>query len=257
MVPIRILGVKIMFLDHTTYDDVLRQWDQAWQLGCFPHMGTTTFWGFVKARLSVFRSSDEWITIFELLVYKPGGGNVDIVGYAFGNKIRLKHAPFLEFLKLPPLRIPQCEDSDAEDDWWCRNPFELTYLVDGSVRTLSVSPAKYTEAGIDLYAPISGDDVYDRVLRSLRMLAYHYPPDAFFYSTDDLLVAAGRPSDIPLFLQLYHWCNPGVGGIHKPSDSPCLRNLAKAIANYQPDQYYCDESLINTHWSYWPIFVEK
>jgi len=51
---------------------------------------------------------------------------------------------------------------------------------------------------------------------------------------------------------MYDWCNPGVGQIRKPSESPSMQSLALAVAFNRSDLYSCPGTLLNTHWSCWP-----
>jgi len=62
--------------------------------------------------------------------------------------------------------------------------------------------------------------------------------------------------ELRVFLQLYNWYHPDYRHQEKPSDSPCLRSLAKALANDNPLLYECPEAMSNIHWSQWPEWPE-
>ena len=109
--------------------------------------------------------------------------------------------------------------------------------------------------GVDLDALVSGDGVLDRIIHVMRVLCHRLPPENLFYSPRVLLEYVARPPSLPLFLDLGDWCNPGLGAIDKPSDSPCLRSLAGALASNRPEEYSCPRELVNTHWSRWPRWL--
>jgi hypothetical protein len=155
-----------LLLAKSTYHEIINAWDRGWKICAFPHMGTTNHWGFAKARLSAFQGADEWLTVFEILVFQPGLGNFEIIGYGFGNKLKGEPKP-LHFIEAAPLQILEPLDMDDEDDWWCRDPFNLTVLHNGNHKQMAFSAEQYLEAGIDLALPISGDECFDRVLRVL------------------------------------------------------------------------------------------
>lgn len=289
------------------YQDILRQWDDGWTRATFPHLHTTSHWAYAKARLSAFRSLDEWLTIFELLAYYAGLGDYEIVVSAFGNKLqspgfqdwtlhvaREEHssaASITEYVRRAMwgersrigrlvrrlvagskrrrtpsaqesafgsrlgslgLHVPRKTQNGATVPDWDSDPFDFEVALNGELRRFCFTPADYVEAGIRLDGEVGGDEGVGRVVNALRVLAHHLPADQVFYPTDVLLTYVGRPPSVPALLQLCEWCHPGIGGIQMPSDSPCLRSLARAVAQNAPSLYACPTGMVNTHWSRWP-----
>jgi hypothetical protein len=246
------------------YDEILYQWDTCYVRGNFPQFASHETWIFARTRLSTYRSHEEWLTIFELLTYYNGLVDVDIIVFAFGNKLSLpglqfvksnQHKDdFINSLKNSGLRVPYNATNDEE---WCPDPLNFDILLNQTYRHFSPTTEDYLRAGIDLTSPISGDKCLDDIVRVIRLLSYQLPDNEIFYSDTTLLNYVGRPTDLPLFLRLSEWCHPGLGDTTKPSESPCLRNLARALSDNQPDLYHCPKQLVNTHWSRWPQFVHK
>jgi hypothetical protein len=159
-----------------------------------------------------------------------------------------KEEKFFEKLRTYGIMTPP-----AEHDW-CPDPLDFEIMFQGMRKRFNITQDIYSQAGIDLDLPISGDVCLDRIIQTLRLLAYHLPANDLFFPENILLEYVNRPKTLPLFLQLHEWCHPGKQDIMKPSDSPCLRNLAKSLAYDQPDLYRCSQELVNTHWSNWSQF---
>jgi hypothetical protein len=274
------------------YQAILQQWDTAQEIGHFPNFSTSSHWSFAKARLSTFRSLDEWLVIFEVLTYYNGLSDFEVGVYAYGNKLQrvgiqnphagmpsvgfvdnikqllglnarsvVQEKEFLTELQRHGLRTPSgavatsiLGQPSTEDDW-CPDPLDFEVMLQGTRQRFTLTLDDYVEAGIDLNEALSGDMCLDRIIHVLRVLSSRLPATQLFFPERLLLEYVGRPTTLPLFLQLYEWCHPGDQRIAKPSDSLCLRSLAKALAHNQPDLYECSKETINTHWSQWPQFA--
>jgi hypothetical protein len=158
-------------------------------------------------------------------------------------------------LRVPPLADPSAEEQPPPDDDWCRDPFNVRILLRGQLLHLRLTQQDYDEAGVDLSAQVSGDGVLDRIIHVMRVLCHRLAPENLFYPPRVLLEYVARPPSLPLFLEIEDWCNPGLGAIDRPSDSPCLRSLAGALASNLPEEYSCPKELVNTHWSRWPRWL--
>ncbi len=247
---------------HIIRAEILTQWDKSRREGKFPRLETDSHWGFIKARLSAFRSVDEWLTIFEVLVYWNGFGDLINQVYGFGNKLdKVGFNPQSgptdsNLVESDTLRIPAPPSVAVDDDWWCSDPYHIKVMLGKNIQELCFTPADYANANINLERALSGDKVLDRILHVLRMLAHYLTPEQIFYSEQYLLRMIGRPLNMPLFIQTYEWCHPGLT-FDRPSMSPCLYSLANALAYNQFHLFHCVPELANTHWSKWPFFLPQ
>lgn len=245
----------------TIKNNILSVWDTSQTLGEFPHLGTDSHWAFGRIRCCSFRSPAEWLIIMEMIVYYNGLGDFANIIYAYGNKL-VKNgiqdsARFIPTstnnykLSEIGLHVPYTKKD------WCPNPLDFEVKVNGINTSFSFKARDYTQAGIDLEMPISGERCLDHIICVLRYLVDHLSLNQLFYPTNTLLDYVGRPANIMPFMFLTEWNHPGKGTITKPSDSSCLERLAEALAYNDPSLYYCDPSLVDTHWSFWPNFLNS
>lgn len=210
----------------------------------FAHpMFTDENFAYGRARLTVFRSDAEWIIAFEYLVYIGEADIFENIIECYGNKIKKHYYINNELFQL----ITYDENESAD-------PLSFEINIHSDKRRFRFNPEDYLKHGIDLKKPISDDALFDKRLQILRMLVDFLPPEYIFLSTPDLLKLVGRPSTLPIFLQLYEWQHPDPRRSEDKFLTPCIRNLIKAIANNDPKEYECASDLINTHWSSWPSF---
>ena len=223
---------------------VLRQWDRCDNDGILPFLTTDENSAYGCGRLSAFRSSGEWLTTFEILSYVVGVCEYVCIVYSYGNRVK-KHLEWLDFLHPSPKHA-------IGDRGWLPNPRDFEVRLHKEHLALRPTCEQYAEAGIDLNTPISGDLSTDRHIQILRVLPTVLSPSALFLPSRCLLAELGRPTTLPVFLQVYGWHHPEFR--RKPSENPCLRSLAHALAEDQPSLYKCPTHLINTHWSHWPNY---
>jgi hypothetical protein len=254
-------------------ESILKQWDDATRKGEFPHFASDSHWAFGKARLSAFRSDDEWLTIFELLTYYNGLADFEIIVYAFGNKLRnpgvqafsdsSKYSVELTKknisaygVKTPIGQSWRAGEQSADAEEWCPDPLDFEVTLGEIQKRFRLTPNDYREAGINLSSSLSGDRCLDQIIRVLRIVGYLIPGEQLFHPEAVLLTYLGRPRTLPLFIQLYEWCHPGINDIHMPSDSVCLQSLAQALWYNDVRLYECSKEQMNTHWSHWPQFKD-
>lgn len=220
---------------------ILRQWKRAIAIGSFPYLTTDEHQAFARACLTAFRSRVEWLIIFEILTYVgEADAFIDKV-YAYGNRAKPR-LEWVEFLCQPP--------GNLNIGW--PDPFDFEIVLHGQPYHFTPAHTDYTQAGINLDAPISGDLMLDRRVQVLRLLTFLLPAHEVFLPEPKLREVVGRPELPPLFLQLHEWHHPEAE--KELQDSPCLRSLARAIAYNRPDLYECPPNLVNTHWSQWPNY---
>ncbi len=226
---------------------ILKQWEDSAKRGLFPYLSTDEHGVFAGARLTTFRSNNEWLIVFELPAYIGEADTfVDRI-YTYGNKVKHR-VQWIEFLCPSP-----SEGIDSEG--WLPNLFDFEVLLHSKVRRFTPTQENYAQAGIDLNEPISSSSSANRQAQVLRLLTSLFPHEVFM-SAPKLLGVIDRPKTLPLFLQMYEWYHPDLRSGERPGDSPCLRSLAHALAHNHPDLYRCSQNLFNTHWSHWPNYLK-
>lgn len=225
---------------------ILDEWDE---LRSFPPIPPADF-GYARARLTVYRSDVEWLTVFEIIGYESESGECLNEVYAQGNRLASKrNVHFVTFLQ-PPENSAFYPDFDEDEEGnILLNPLDFTVQIYGQQYHFTPSPEDYTKLGIDLAQKAAGE--IDAIVKILRYLSYTHP-ELVFLDPREILRIFGRSEDLPVFLQTYEWQHPDWRQREKPSDSQCLRSLAAAIAQNDPNLYVCPEKLVNTHWSFWP-----
>lgn len=206
----------------------------------FPSLSTDENGAFGKGRIVAFRSKEEWLIVFELLVY---AGEIDEYVrqiYGFGNNLR--NRTHIENL------FSLTSDDDVPD------PFDFEIFFASGLQHFHFDVDDYGKAGIDLNKPISGHLDFDRRVQILRLLVGHIPSQELFLSPPALLKVLGRPATLALFIELHQWCQTDPRKSESPIASPCLESLIKALAENNPDLYECPANLVNSDWSHWPAF---
>lgn len=226
--------------------EILKTWDGA---PFFPDLTPVDF-AYARARLTAFRSSNEWLTVFEVFGFQFEGGLCMIDIKAYGDKVsRSKHS-FSVGTVTPPKGRPNFPYFDYDDEGKILlDPLNFVLEVKGKRHHFTPTVEEYRRLGIDLNHMVLKQ--FDPIIKVIRLLAYAIP-DEVFLSDAELLEHLGRPRNLPRFLQLYDWRHPDYRLKEKLSDSPCLRTLARALAQSNPKLYECPGDLVNTHWSNWP-----
>jgi hypothetical protein len=225
--------------------EILNEWDK---LISFPPIPPADF-GYARARLTVYRSDAEWLTIIELIGYESESGECLNEVYAQGNMLPSKRNTHFVTVLEPPKHSAYFPYFEDEEGNILLNPLDFTVEIYGVQHHFAPSLADYAKLGIDLARTTAGE--IDAIVKILRYLTYTYS-ELVFLDARKILRMFRRPEDLPLFLQTYDWQHPDWQQREKPSDSQCLKVLAAAIAQNDPDLYICPEKLVNTHWSYWP-----
>jgi uncharacterized protein DUF7003 len=121
----------------------------------------------------------------------------------------------------------------------------FTVMVRGKTENYTPSEKDYARAGI------RADSAMSPPLRLIRFVA-HLAPGRLFLSDEELLGAVGRKgSDLKRFLQVDDWHHPDPIEDEVPSNTPCLRSLAEALAAGDALRYDCPAGVRNVHWSNW------
>ena len=227
--------------------EVLEQWNDPSL--AFPAIPPAD-WGYARARLTVFRSLTEWLTIFEIVGFDSEANSCLNQVVVFGNNIKRSLRQFSELVLSPLRSTPSYPDFNEDADGNILiHPLEFAVELRGYPQQFSFLETDYDRLGIDLTKRTSGQ--IDAAVKVLRLLTY-IVPEQVFIPNEVLLDRFGKPSNWVPFLQIYNWYHPDYRRHGRPSDSPCLRSLARAIARNNPSEYTCPPAFSNIHWSYWP-----
>ena len=208
------------------------------------------------ARLSLFRSADDWAVAFEIFGFSPRAGEPDVSVWTFGSRIagRKGRADYASQEAYDTYLAAHAHD-DAEffhpiggswqDAEWGElvSPTATTVTVRG--RPIEI-PDRATLArhGIDLAEP-------DRV-RTYELCRYlaDVAREGVLATADERRTHV--PPELDEFLVLDDWHHPDTLNGQRASDTAAFRSLARALASGDVAAYDASEEP-NTHWSNWPF----
>jgi hypothetical protein len=219
-------------------DEILDQLDAAAAEYNFP-MLDNAYLRNAGIRLTVFRSPQEWLLVFEELAVSQPHGFVDVVS-AYGN--RVTEPGTQEAVTLAEEEEGQVWD---ENHTFLLDPSDFTVMLRSGEHRFQPSAEDYRRVGVE-----PGADMPDAV-RVLRLLAATMPEE-LYRSDDELLAICGRgDAGLNRFLQLDGWHHPDLANDEMPSDNECFRSLARALSVGDSHLYVCPQDIWNTHWSNW------
>lgn len=215
-------------------DELLARLDEAAEWFMFPGLPNEYF-ALADLRLTVFRSDEEWLTVFEAVGWSIRDAAFHNQVKAYGN--RLEKQGLQAAIEVVPGAF------DAED----RLQLDLDRLqveIRGRRHELRPSAADLRKARVE-------DAAMPEPARVIRVLATLLG-DELFLSDDELLEICGRAgAGLTPFLKARGWRQPDLIDDEKPSDVACLQSLADAIAEGDPGRFDCAESEWNTQWWHW------
>jgi hypothetical protein len=229
-----------------TVQEIINLWNHhKYPLQLFPLIDVEI----ARARLTAFRSFEEWITIFEFIGFNTEAGLCLNDIHAYGNKIRRSKFRFQERV-LDPLsnseNYPFFETDDLGNS--LINPFDFEVQIKGKVRKFYLREIDYKQLGIDLHK-----SKVDTLTKILRYLSYQHP-DEIFLTHEEQMLHLHRQITFGQFIQFFDWYHPDYRLGEGLEDSPCLMSLAKALSARDPTLYECPNNMHNTHWSNWDDF---
>jgi hypothetical protein len=211
--------------------ECLKQLDRHAKAYDFPVLNNVYFHN-ADVRLNVFRNDSEWLIVFQEIALSQKHGFVDSVS-AYGNKLQKTGT-------LLGVRITQTDKYTNVS-----NAGSFSLVINGKDHHFAPSEEDYRKA------QVGPDAVMPEGAKLLRLLAF-LMPDELFLNDGRLLEICGRKSAaLEKFMQLDDWQHPDVAIDELPSQSPCLRSLAKALAIGDVNLYECPAKIWNTHWSNW------
>jgi uncharacterized protein DUF7003 len=216
-------------------DDVLRQLDEAQDEYALLGPGNAHYPS-AELRMDSFASDGAWLLAVQLLAWgKRDGGFVRLVQF-FGNAVDDPGEPTIAEPIASGTGSPLFKDGKCQLD-----PNSYSVKIRGSERHFTFSPEDYRREGIE-------PDKMAPELAILRMLAVQ-AGDELMLSPQEVLSQADQPELNHLF-RLTEWHHPDPGEDEVPSELPCWRHIAEAIAEKAArDLPDCPD--INTHWSRW------
>lgn len=214
--------------------DILCQLDRAASDFLFPVLDN----GYVylgAARLTGFRSSDEWAIVIEVLGYfKQEHRFVDQI-YQFGNSVVPGIGRSIELFEVR-------SGVASEMDWFNVGQIALE------------KRSQRLELDLDLHLLRTSGVVMQNAERihasELLHAACSFSLSKLWATDDELLVASSIR--LPKAIVLNEWEHPDLSAGRLPSQSPSFAMLAEVLATGDPTRYDAERVSPNTHWSNWP-----
>ena len=206
-----------------------------------------------NARLSIFKSANDWAIVIEIFGFSPRSGTPDIQIYTFSNNLHNRNSPenyisedaYFKYIKNNPHNESAFVYPINNNDWI--NEDEPEILVENSICELrglklkTPSSSKYERCDISLVEDAP------QIFEYCRYLAHHYPDEIL---ANDYELRASIPPDMELLLQLNEWHHPDIVDGELPSQTEAFKQLAQVLVTGNKELYKpsCPP---NTHWSNW------
>ncbi len=212
----------------------------------FPMFDNNYFY-FGKAKLTLYRNCNEWLTVFQRLSFSLKAKEFTNTIAAFGNCIEENGIVLIE-----PIICESSNDKMFKDDYtFLLNPLNFKVIIKGAEREFRPTKSDYEELGINI-----NNIKMPNEAKIVRYLAYTIPKELFFTDQELLKICKVKAEDIKVFLELNDWCHPDLINDEMPSENSCFRSIAVALEKNDPSLYQCPEKEYNTHWSNWEWYKE-
>lgn len=198
----------------------------------FPVLDSYSF-DLSQCRLSVFRNTDEWLIVFEIIGVNA---NLDIANdlYVYGNAAK----PQGIIISIDDIvSFENGEELFDDDGEFLVDPLCLNLMVNGESLYLKPEAAEYNnlDLSIEPFIPTK----LSRYLSSVCK-------EKFWLDREMLSEEIELSNELKLFYQIEEWAHPDE---EKPSENKFFQSLAKAIE--LDDSTIIDSGNSNTHWSNW------
>jgi len=216
--------------------DILAKFDQSAAEYAFPMIDNANYDN-AAIRLTVFRNDDEWLVVFQEISFYPAMNEFADVITAFGNRLKQQGA----LSARPTVSLTDRPDSPPPDI------HDFTVHVNGGpARRFTPSRDDYRSAHVDV------DDRSRAKTKIIRYLASQIRRE-LFVDDDTLLKICERSSaGLQMFIELDEWHHPNLADDEPPSETPCFKSLAQALARGDAGLYKCEPARFNTGWWQWP-----
>lgn len=223
----------------TTLDDGANHYE-------FPMLDNIYFY-YGAAKMSAFRSAEEWLIVFQEISFSIRDGKFVNVITAFGNKIGKNG-----IISIEKIITESSEDQMFDDEGnFLLNPIHFKVKIKGIEREFNLSAEDYTNIGIAL-----NDKQMPNEAKIIRFLISAIP-DELYFTTNELLKICGREHcNLEEFITLDDWSHPDLINDEKPSEIPCFQSFAEALEKNDRTLYQCPKEDYNTHWSNWEWYSE-
>jgi hypothetical protein len=207
------------------------------------------------ARLSLYRSSDNWALVIETFGFSPRAGFPDTTITTFARKLANRKTPgdfvtteaHAAYLQNNPHNEPQYvwgmeqgwQDPDNEE---MVDPGASHFILRGKTMQMPSQP-DYADAGVALSEPPRV-----AVFEFCRWLAFAHR-DAVLAT--EVERRGHLTAGMEKLLQLEEWRHPDLAADEKVSASKTFQQLSRVLATGDVSHYRPSEPP-NTHWSNWP-----
>lgn len=196
-------------------------------------------------RMSVFRSEEHWVVLFEQVRYSVGEDAFEVALWAYGDCLSpectdryhgMSHARPFELCAETTFIDPECQS-------WRHDRARFCIWRNGKRECFSPTPQEYAAAGIVFESPKTGPD--SLAPEQLLQFLCHHLDHPFFASEDYLrrwidsnidfsVIPYPQVSVSPtlsLLLQTRHWHHPDLAISECPSQLESFHILARAIVS--------------------------
>ncbi len=199
---------------------------------------------FAAARLTAFRSAQDWLIAFEILGFSTREvAFVDDL-YAYGSCVTKggftgEELPLSSADEQP---LIDAETNDCIADW-----SSWSIKVHGTTMSFSPTRDDYAQAGIIMDRSPGPGSLSE--IEMMRFLVHRLGEKPLFMSDQVLLSHFPACKDLPKFLQTTQWQHPDVADGEQPSKNISIRSLVFALA--RQDLSVFAQGRANTHWEFW------
>jgi hypothetical protein len=194
-------------------------------------------------RMDGFASPEHWLLAFQLIAFARREE-------AFVRHVQLFGTNIPEHVKYTSTDVIRPVDGESlfDDNAFLVDLHDFRVFIGNTRVDCSYDRTDYERNGIDV-------DRTAAELAFVRMLVAEMP-DAFFLTPEEILDHAGKRGLRHLF-ELHEWRHPDEGDDEMPSEMPCFRSIAQALAGCaELDSRSCTEES-NTHWSHWVKYEHR
>lgn len=230
-----------------TEESILDLLDEGWSPAASPMDATPIYTHFLAAdqRMSVFRSEQHWVVLFEQVRYSVGEDAFEVAQWAYGDCLSPESTD--RYHGLPSTRpFELCAETtfiDPECQAWRHDRARFCIWRNGTRQCFSPTPQEYAAAGIVFESPETGPGSLEP--DQLLLFLNHHLDHPFFASEDYLRRWIDTNIDfsvipypqvsvshtLSLLLQTRHWHHPDPASAECPSQLESFHILARAIVS--------------------------
>jgi len=196
------------------------------------------------ARLTAFRSTEDWAIAFEVLGFSNQQGIFANDLFGFGSCLTkegiISSSPVMFPSSSKPLIDPQTEAWIADWKNWA-------IIVRGKLYEFLPSRDEYIDAGIDV--PSEGGPGSLKEAQIMRFFIHREGDCDLFMQEAELREELKLSSSMAVFIQTKDWQHPDIVGGEKPSGNVSIKSLLVALGVNYPADF--QKGRPNTNWKLW------